>query len=322
MIISRTPFRISLFGGSTDYESYFSKHESLLIGFAINKYCYLSVRKTPSIFDYKSKLSYSKTEIVNNNSKINHDGVRGCLDFLSIRYGIELSHNADLPAQTGTGSSSAFVVGLLNCLNRISNKHVTKKELSQQAINVERNILMETGGIQDQIWSAYGGINSISIEKNGLFHVKPLPICEHFLKNFLERSILIYTGSTRHSFKIAKSYNVSSSQEYKHKIKELSHLAYEQFQEANIENIASLLDESWNYKKQISNLISNDRINNFYSQLSEDGMIGGKLLGSGGAGFIFGILSDKVDKKEFKKKYKQNYVDFGLDFEGSKIINE
>ena len=183
MIISKTPFRVSLFGGSTDYESFYSKYGSLLIGFGINKYCYTSVRETPSIFDYLTRVSYSKVEIVNDNDNIQHNGVRGVLTYLNKHKGYEIAHMSDLPSQTGTGSSSSFIVGLLNCFTR----DWSPKMLAQAAINVERKLLEEAGGIQDQIWAAYGGMNSIGISKDGSFCVRPLPVSEEFKQEFMNR---------------------------------------------------------------------------------------------------------------------------------------
>mgnify|MGYP001392710777 CR=1 FL=1 len=322
MIITRTPLRVSLFGGSTDYESFFSDNESLIIGFGINKYCYLAVRKTPTILDYKTKISYSKTEIVDNNNDIQHDGVRGCLSYLKIKHGVEISYNGDLPAQTGTGSSSSFVVGLLNALHAMRGYRASKKTLADQSILIERKLLDEAGGIQDQIWAAYGGVSSIHIRKDGSFHVKPLPVCEHFLKDFMDRSVLIYSGRSRKSFEISKSHESPDSLKAKHNIKNIARDAYQQFLDSNIDNVATLLDKSWQHKKQISSLISGTDIDTMYSSLCKDGMIGGKLLGSGGSGFIFGILDKDVDKKVFKRKYKNRYVNFNFDLEGSKIINE
>ena len=154
MIISKTPFRVSLFGGSTDYESFYSQNTSLLIGFALDKYCYLLTRKTPKIFNHKSKIMYSSIETVNNNKDIQHNGVRGVLEFLNIKYGLEISHLSDLPSQTGIGSSSSFIVGLLNALYTLKNTDTSKKELAEQAIYIERKLLAESGGVQDQIWAA------------------------------------------------------------------------------------------------------------------------------------------------------------------------
>ena len=319
MIISKTPFRVSLFGGSTDYESYYSQYGSLLIGFTIDKYCYTTARKTPKILGYKTRVSYSKVEMVNSNSLIEHNGVRGVLEYLKIKYGVEISHISDIPSQTGTGSSSSFIVGLLNAFYCIQKKQPTNKQLAEEAIYIERKLLNECGGIQDQIWAAYGGFNSIDIHKSGDFEVKPLPVSDNFVRDFFSRSVLIYMGKTRKSYKIAKSHDCNSK--YKQNIQKIAHQAYQSFINQDIEEIGCFLDKSWGEKKKVSSLVSSDEIDGRYNELKENGMIGGKLLGSGGSGFMFGVLNDKVSKVDFKKKYRSNFLDFNLSLKGSEIIN-
>jgi len=319
MIISKTPFRVSLFGGSTDYESYYSKYGSLLVGFTIDKYCYTMVRKTPQILGYKTRVSYSKVEVVNDNSTIEHNGVRGVLEYLKIKYGVEIAHISDIPSQTGTGSSSSFIVGLLNAFYTIQNKKPTKKQLAQEAIYIERKLLNESGGIQDQIWSAYGGFNSIDISKTGDFQVKPLPVSSEFIEDFFSRCVLIYMGKTRKSYKIAKSNDRNNK--YKENIQKIAHKGYKGFLDQDIDSIAALLDQSWEEKKRVSDLVSSDEIDSRYNELKQNGVIGGKLLGSGGSGFMFGILGDGVTKSDFKKKYRSNFLDFTVSLNGSEIIN-
>tara|TARA_R100000808_G_scaffold24811_1_gene58483 strand:- start:5498 stop:6379 length:882 start_codon:yes stop_codon:yes gene_type:complete len=292
------------------------------LGFAIDKYCYLCVRKTPTIFDYKTKLGYSSIEIVNNHDEIKHDGMRGVLQFLDIEYGIDISHLSDIPAKTGMGSSSAFVVGLLNALHSIQGQKCSNNDLARQAIYVERKLLNESGGIQDQIWSAYGGFNRIDINKDGCFEVKPLPISNSFIDRFLQRSVVIYTGNDRNSFEIAKSYTNDRAEEYQKKIASITNEAYRQFEKQDITSLGELLDLSWSYKRNISNLISNNKLDNLYEELKEDGVIGAKLLGAGGSGFMFGILQEGIDQKTFKQKYKNRYIDVDVDKKGSMIINE
>tara|TARA_R110002153_G_scaffold26366_3_gene82755 strand:- start:504 stop:1466 length:963 start_codon:yes stop_codon:yes gene_type:complete len=319
MIISKTPFRVSLFGGSTDYESYYSKYGSLLVGFTIDKYCYTMVRKTPKILGYKTRVSYSKVEVLNDNSRIEHNGVRGVLEYLKIKYGVEIAHISDIPSQTGTGSSSSFIVGLLNAFYAIQNKKPTKKELAQEAIYIERKLLNESGGIQDQIWAAYGGINSIDINKEGDFQVKPLPVSSGFIEKFFSRCVLIYMGKTRKSYKIAKSHDCNSK--YKENIQKIAHKGYKSFLDQDIDGVATLLNQSWEEKKRVSELVSSDEIDLRYKELKENGVIGGKLLGSGGSGFMFGILGDGITKSDFKKKYRSNFLDFTVSLNGSEIIN-
>ncbi len=299
MIISQTPYRISLFGGSTDYESYYSNHGSLLIGFTMDKFCYLCVRQTPSIYDCHSRINYSLTEKVSSNKDIAHNGVRGVLDFLDVDYGLEINHMADLPSQTGIGSSSSFIVGLLNSMSKITKQNVSKKQLARNAIFIERTLLAEPGGIQDQIWAAYGGFNSIDINIDGDFEVKPLPISQDFINSFFHRSCLVYTGNSRNSFKLAEENNKKDAEQYKVKIHDISKEAYKAFCTKDITLIAELLKESWEQKRKISTSISNDNVNNIYEELLNNNMIGGKLLGSGGSGFIFAIFDNKYSKKKY-----------------------
>ena len=322
IIITRTPHRISLFGGSTDYESYYEQHGSLLVGFAIDKYSYISVRKTPAILDIKTRVVYSKTETVNDNSQIMHNGVRGCLEHMKIKYGVEISHLCDLPAQTGIGSSSSYIVGLLQGLYALKGNFCNSKCLADEAIYVERKLLGEKGGIQDQIWAAYGGANSIHIDIDGTFEVKPLPISNDFMQEFLDRCVLIYSGRSRKSFAIAQSHDQKKADTYKKQIHQIAKQGYDEFLNKDINNIANLLHESWSLKKKISPLISTSHINEMYENLLGHGLIGGKLLGSGGSGFIFGVLGKDVDKRDFKKKYRKRYIDFNIDTQGSVMINE
>ena len=320
MIISKTPFRVSLFGGSTDYPSYYKKHGSLILGFAMDKYCYISLRRTPKIFNYKTLVSYSKLEKVSRNSDIEHNGARGVLEYLKIKEGVEIHHLCDLPSQTGIGSSSSFIVGLLNAASQLKKKSCETHCLAETAIEVERVLLGEPGGIQDQIWAAYGGVSSIHIRQDGSFEVKPLPLSPQFKKEFLSRCALIYTGKKRNSFDIAKSHDNKKTNAIKRTIHNISTSAYKAFHQEDIDSIGSLLHQSWEQKKKISPLISCDSIESLYSDLQSHGMIGGKLLGTGGAGFIFCIL--KPGKKDkLIKKFSRSYVSFGFDEEGSQIIN-
>ena len=321
MVISKTPFRISLFGGSTDYESFYSRHGSLLVGFAINKYCFITARKNPNIFDFKTKVSYSILETVNNNKDIRHNGVRGVVDYFNLHdERLEISYFSDLPAQTGIGSSSSFVVGLINAIKH--DEKYSPKTLANYAIEIERQLLKEIGGIQDQIWAAYGGLNSISINNDGSFHVRPIPVSEEFITEFVDSSFLIYTGKQRKSFEIASSHNTGSDDTHKQNILKLAHQGYQAFCSENKSDIGLILKDSWESKKKISKLICNEEIDDMMTRLSQNGMIGGKLIGSGGSGFIFGITNDKSSKERIKDLFRNNYVEYNISPTGSKIINE
>lgn len=321
MIISRTPFRVSLFGGGTDYKEFFSQEEALLIGFTIDKYSYISSRLTPSILPYHSRFSYSKNEIIEKPgstfeeylSQINHNGIRGVLELLGIHAGIEISHFCDIPSQTGLGSSSSFVVGLINSIHKIFNWPLSKKSLAYDAISVERVFLNEPGGIQDQIWAAYGGINSIHISTDGSFKVKSLPISEEFVNEICSRCCLIFTGNSRNSFELANHH--PSSYSAKKNIKDIALEAYNSFVAEDLNSVGKLLEDSWNSKKSLNKNISNPEIDVLYTYLKSCGMIGGKLLGAGGSGFIFGVFDKVLNKNMFTNQYPIN-----IDYDGSKII--
>jgi len=325
MIFSKTPFRISLFGGGTDYKEYYSKYESTLIGFTINKYAYLGVRETPSMFNYHTKVTYSKTEQVDDNSKIQHNGVRGVLDHYNIKDAMEISHFSDLPAQTGIGSSSSFIVGLINSICAMSDKKISKEYLALTAINIERELLNEAGGIQDQIWAAYGGFNAIQIYNSGRFEVIPLLTHER-RKKFLSRMFMIYTGKTRQSYEISKTYKKESNENYLNEIQGIAEEAYHWINKIKdidkiIDRLALLLKLSWEEKMKLSPLICSDHVGNLMNELYSDGMIGGKLIGAGGSGFIVGITNTNLQKQLIEQKFKKQYIPIDFSFGGSEIIH-
>ena len=268
------------------------------------------------------QISYAKTERVESNTEIEHNGIRGVTDHLNITHGIELSHVSDLPAQTGIGSSSSFVVGLLKAFYALQNKTPTRRELARQAIYVERHLLGEPGGVQDQIWAAYGGFNSIEIDKDGSFAVKPMPVSDLFKRDLLKRCVLLYTGKTRQSFKIASSHNNKSSKKAKKSILKTTKSAYNSFVQEDIDSVGRLLNEGWQRKKEISPLISNDVVNTLYDKGISYGALGGKLLGTGGSGFLFFILDKEADKKLFVKKMELTQIEFEFDNSGVTVINE
>lgn len=318
MIISKTPLRLSFFGGSTDVYDFFKEHSSLVIGCAINKYVYLAVRYTPPILPYKTLINYSCTEQVDDNSCIKHDGARGVLDFLNIQEGIEISNLIDVPARTGTGSSSAYVVGLLNAIYQLThNEPASKFMLAKNAIYIERELLQEPGGIQDQLWSSFGGLNSIHIDKNGEYKIRPLPICHAFINEFNQNLVLFYTGNQRNSFKIAKSHNTNAAKKYKLEIKQIAEEALKAFANEDIDEIGRLLDMSWQNKRQMSSLISTKKIDDLYNSVKHHGALGCKLLGSGGGGFLVCITNDR---HKLIRNMDLKHIDFTFDFEGSKII--
>ena len=316
MIISRAPLRVSLFGGGTDYLDYYNKFDSLVIGFAIDKYVYTIVRKTPDILPYHTFVQYSKTEIVEDNTKIQHNGIRGTLEHLNIKHGVEIATLMDVPARTGLGSSSSFVVSLLKGLYQLSDTlHNNKRYIADQAIIIERELLNEPGGIQDQIWASYGGINTISLDNKG-YNVRPLATTQEFLQFFKDHTVIFYTGKQRNSFKIASSHNNLS---YKHQIADLSKEALQAFHSEDLTTIGKLLDKSWLAKRGVSKIISNNTIDQLYKDLKSAGVLGCKLLGAGGSGFMFCITENK---KQLLSRINLRTLNFNYDIDGGKIIYE
>lgn len=325
MIISATPFRVSLFGGGTDYPSWYNKHGGSVISFSINKYCYITIRPLPSFFNYKYRFVYSKEERINLFKDINHPSIKAVLKYLkwNMKDTFELHHDGDLPARSGLGSSSSFTVGLLNALYNYNNNFISKKKLAEQAIFVEQKIIKESVGSQDQIIASYGGFNRIYFKKNN-FLVKPLYIPNHNLKKLEESIVLTYTGISRIADKFAKVKisKINSNNKNFYEILNLVDEAHNLLAKKNINiyDLGKLLNETWNFKKNISKKISSDKLDEIYLLGLNNGAIGGKLLGAGGGGFIAFIV-DKNKKDNFIKKMKPyGSIPIKVDKIGSRII--
>lgn len=287
-------------------------------------YCsYVMAKKTEGIQPYLSSVLWSKLEQVSKNEDILHPAVRGLLiDYFDYRKGVEISCYGDLPARTGIGSSSTFVVGLLNALSKLlNNTNASKDHLAHASIHIERELLKESGGIQDQIWAAYGGLNSIEIETSGEFHVRPLPVSQSFIDIFESSSLLVYLGVQRDSFDVAKSHDSTNTHvlNYKKEIHAVAHEALRAFHEENLEYLGKLLHRTWMIKRNISHLVSSSEVDKVYSKCIELGAFGGKLLGSGKSGFLFVILPEEK-KEDFMAKIGHKCLPVKVNFDGSKII--
>lgn len=313
VILVKSPFRISLFGGSTDYESFYKDHGSLIIGSTINQYAYLSIRDRPTILSPESWIVYSKYEIVKNHKDIQNPLIRAILTYYNVDKHIECFSFSDIPSRTGLGGSSSYCAGLIYLIAKWRDIVLSKKQLALDAINIERKILNESGGIQDQIWAAYGGFNSIEIAKNGDFFVKPMPITLEFKKEFENSLVLIYTNDQREQDTIAKSHE---TQNHKLRIKEIAENAYRCFEKEDIAGIGGLLKASWQEKRQISTLVSTPKIDNIVDRVLSLGAYGAKLLGSGGCGFILAIC-DKNSKKKILEEFGLDILHFKLENHGT-----
>lgn len=306
MQIIKAPLRISFFGGGTDVKNYYTKYGSMVIGTTIDKYVYVSLRKRPSIVSNQSIISYSKQEITADFSNIENPLIRETLIHENIKDAIDLHNFSDIPSRSGLGGSSACCVALLKALRSEFNcDAITEKELAKDAIQIEREILKDSGGLQDQIWSTYGGFNRIEIKKNGDFSVKSMPLSSEFKKYFEKCLILVYTGEQRNTNEVAQSYNKKNSEKHKKEIHEIAKMSYGAFESESVERIGNLLDISWNAKKQISPLISSKRVEEIAKIMDSNDVLGKKLCGAGQGGFVLGVAFPyHIEKmKEIFKDY-------------------
>jgi D-glycero-alpha-D-manno-heptose-7-phosphate kinase len=324
MIISRTPFRVSLFGGGTDYPKWYLRHGGAALGFAINKYCYISIRPLPPFFEYRHRIVYSRVEIVNEISEIQHPAVRGVLTDKGIDIGVEIHHDGDLPARSGLGSSSSFTVGLLNALASLKGQVIDKKQLAHEAIRIEQQVIKEHVGSQDQVWAAYGGLNRIEFLNNGDFDVQPAIVSPHRRKALLDSLQLYFTGFSRLASEIAKKQidNIDKRQNHLATMKAAVNeaLAVLQSDDRPLRQIGELLHESWRLKRELADDVTTPEIDAIYDAARAAGAVGGKLLGAGGGGFM--VLYVEPDKRAAVSERLNNLVRVGFDVDevGSKIV--
>ena len=316
MFIIKSPFRISLFGGSTDYKDYYSNNGSFIIGATIDKYVYMTIRKMPKMFTSQSTFTYSEREDVKSFIDIKNPLIREVVNYHSIPFHIEFNTFTDIPSRTGLGGSSSFCVGMCKSICDLLDIKMSKRELAERAIHIERHILNESGGIQDQIWAAYGVTNSIEIDRNGKFSVKPLPITVDFKRELENSMLLIYTKEQR----ITDAVAISHENKEKDNILNISKEAYDLFLKEDIKNIGRLLYHTWKEKKSISSLISNTNIDMIISRCMELGAYGTKLLGSGGCGFIL-VMCDSHTRKKISDEFENKILEFKFESDGvSRII--
>jgi D-glycero-alpha-D-manno-heptose-7-phosphate kinase len=324
MIISRTPFRVSLFGGGTDYPAWFREHGGCVVGMAINKYCYISVRCLPPFFEHRSRVVYSQVELVRENSEIQHPAVRGVLTELGVENGLEIHHDADLPARAGLGSSSSFVVGLINALYALNRKMISKRELAEEAIRIEQNVLKENVGCQDQLWAAYGGLNRIEFFPDGNFSVSPLIISPERSNELRQSMLLIFTGFSRFATDFASDQlkNIKSRKGQLANMQSMVGQAIDIIADpkAPIADIGKILHESWKLKRELADSVSNPQIDEIYEAGLSSGATGGKLLGAGGGGFMIFMVEPGKREAVIERLKKLINVSVDFDADGSKIV--
>src|SRR3990167_515120 len=289
MIISKTPHRISFFGGGTDYSSYYLKHGGKVLGVGINKYSYINIRKLPPFFNHKHRIVYSKQENVATFDEIVHPSVRETLKFFNVDYGISIHHDGDIPARSGMGSSSAFTVGLIKSLYALEGKMISKDELAKTAIHIEQNLIQEHVGSQDQMFAAYGGLNMIEFLQSGEIIVNPVILPKGRLEEFESSLMLFFTGISRIASEVAKDQieNIENNEPNLHAMKNLVDDALNLLtSDRDINLFGEMLNDTWKLKRSLSDKISNPEIDSMYDKAIASGAIGGKLLGAGGGGFM------------------------------------
>ena len=322
MIITKTPYRISFFGGGSDYPSWYKKNGGAVLSTTIDKYIYISCRFSPNYFKKKYRIVWRKIENVQRVNQINHKAVRELLKHLKIKPGLEIHYYGDLPARSGMGSSSCFTVGLMQSLCRIKKIKLTKSKLANKSIHFEQKIMREVVGSQDQTSASFGGFNKIIFNKNGSINVKKIESNKN-LKKLNENLILIYTGINRTAHKIANRYVNKLTTVKRDQINRI--ISYVRDGEnilnsGEVDDFGRLLHDAWMEKKALSNLISNSKINEIYEKAMEYGALGGKLLGAGGGGFLLMYMKEKQRKVFFKKYRNLINIPFNFTTSGSQVI--
>lgn len=324
MIITKTPFRISFFGGGTDYPGWYRENGGAVLSTTIDKYCYITCRFLPPFFDHKHRIVYSHIENVKELDEINHPSVREVLKWAQIAEGLEIHHDGDLPARSGLGSSSAFTVGLINAIGSLKGKRLDKLSLAKDAINIEQNIIGENVGSQDQISASYGGLNKILFHQDDSFLVEPMVIKNFRKRELSDHLMLFFTGFSRIASEIAKSQieNLKNRQIELIKIGEMVDQAIELLQNDSypIEEFGKLLGEGWRFKRSLSKNISTPEIDLIYEIALNNGAIGGKILGAGGGGFMLLFAKPEYHSKIRDALSKLVFVPFKFENFGSQTV--
>lgn len=324
MIISRTPYRISFFGGGTDYPAWYQNYGGASVFSAtINKYCYLTCRHLPPFFSHKSRIVWSEVERVLDHRDILHPVVNAVFRYLNIQEGVEVQHQGDLPARSGLGSSSAFTVGLLHAMYAMLGVMSSKHELACQAVYIEREVLKENVGVQDQIQTAYGGLNKIQIRADGHFDVQPITLPQQRLQLLHSHFMLFFTGVSRTASDIAAE-KIKAIPTKEAQLRRMQQMVDESItilsDGHDITDFGRLLDESWQLKRQLSSGVSTNLVDGLYEKAKAAGAIGGKLLGAGGGGFMLLFAKPEQHQQILKALDDLLWVPFDFEYSGSQII--
>lgn len=322
MIITATPFRMSFFGGGTDFPDFYRKHGGAVLSTTFDKYCYVTVRHLPKFFDYSSEFSYSKLERVNSVDEIQHPAIREAMKYLDM-HNIRLTYEADLPARSGLGTSSSFAVGMLNAFHALKGQYTGKRQLADEAIYLERTLCRESGGIQDQIAASFGGLNRIDFDSSG-YKVSPIIISPDRKLLLNQNLMLFFTGFSRFSFEIQDDTQ-SALKNQTSRLIEMYRLVDEAESilvspNADLNDLGRLLDYTWKLKRGITCKISTDSIDALYKKAMEAGALGGKLLGAGGGGFLLLYVEPEKQNAVRNSLHDLLYVPFEFEDQGARVL--
>lgn len=322
MVITHTPFRMSFFGGGTDFPGFYNEHGGAVISTTFDKYCYVNVRHLPPFFEYSTELSYSKIERVKNIDEINHPSIRECMRYLDMR-DIRLTYEADLPAKSGLGTSSSFAVGMLNAFYSLKGKYKSKRELADDAIYLERELCNEAGGVQDQIAVAFGGFNRIDFSADG-YQVTPV-VMSNERKEILNNNLMMFfTGFSRFSSDIQTSTQAVLKDKTAQLLEMYSLVDTAQGiltdKNSDLNDFGRLLDHTWKLKRGITTRISTNSLDEIYEKAMSAGALGGKLLGAGGGGFFVFYVEPEKRKSVMQALDKLLYIPFRFEDSGTRVI--
>jgi D-glycero-alpha-D-manno-heptose-7-phosphate kinase len=324
VIISRTPFRVSFFGGGTDYPAWYSEHGGAVLATTIDKYCYISVRELPPFFDHRFRVVYSIVENVKDIGDIQHPAVRAVLEWMKVRKGLEIHHDGDLPARSGLGSSSAFTVGLINAIHALDGHHVSKEALANEAVHVEQCVLHERVGLQDQVSGAFGGFNHIVIAQNGTFSVTPMVLPIDRLQALQNHLMLVFTGISRTANEVAETVvlNMKNKAADMKTMQQMVDRAIEIVSSATTDlcELGHLMKEAWQLKRALSDRVTNGTVDQLLDTAMRAGAIGGKLLGAGGGGFMLLFVRPHDQPRVRAALEKLITVPFKFEMAGSRIV--
>ena len=324
MIITRTPFRISFFGGGTDYPVWYREHGGVVLATTIDKYCHITCRHLPPFFEHKHRIVYSQIENVKHVEEIKHPAVRAILGWAGCEKGLEIHHDGDLPARSGLGSSSSFTVGLLHALAALEGRYVSKEELAKTAIHIEQRVIEENVGSQDQISAAFGGFNRIEFKQNNTFQVSPIILTKDRMRELQDHLMLCFTGFSRIASDIAKS-KIENFKSHEIDLKRMGAMVDESIQVLHsktcpIDDFGKLLHQSWLYKRSLSDKVSTPEIDRIYEEAKSAGASGGKILGAGGGGFLLLFVKPGLQSRVRDRLKRLVHVPFEFEDSGSRVV--